>query len=61
MENIENDENLPKPKIEKVSLSAIKNEVEKQQDEEFQKKFDLFIEHFKALTPEEQEQFLKRK
>lgn len=61
MENIENDENLPKPKIEKVSLSTIKNEVEKQQDEEYQKKFDKFIEHFKALTPEEKEQFLKGK
>jgi hypothetical protein len=54
-------ENVPEAKIEKVSLKDIRREVEKQEDDELQKKFDRFMEHFNALTPEEKEQFLNRR
>lgn len=58
---MEQDENIPQPKVEKVSLKELKNEVKKQQDEELQKKVDAFVDAFVALTPEERKHFLNLK
>ena len=56
-----NVENVPEPKIEKISLSAIKDEIKKQKEDEYKKgfktRFDSFLDAYNKLTPEEKEQF----
>ena len=58
-ENLENE--VPAPKVERVSLKTIQSEKNKEQEEEYRKKFDKFLEAYKALTPEEKEMFLNSK
>jgi len=64
VEELQNTEEMPAPVIEKVSISSIKEEIKKQEKEEFDKQFnpafDRFIEKFKNLTPEEQDEFFRR-